>query len=112
MKENLTKYGVVAGVLVLAVVLLVATDYTGDVSRKGSPQPAGIHISSEPTNADVIIDGDSKGNTPKVFALTEGMHELQVSRRGYQTYVTTIVLGKGRNDPLSVTLEPLALEEE
>ena len=69
--------------MVLALLaILYSTQFTGKVSR--NPGVASIEIQSEPTNSNVIIDGDLKGNTPKVLSLSPGEHDIMISRPGYE----------------------------
>lgn len=68
----------------------------------GKNAVAGLHVESEPTGAEVFLDGMFKGITPALFSkVLPGKHELQVGRvEGYQEYQAEIELlaGETRKD--------------
>lgn len=55
---------------------------------------ATVIITSEPRGADVTVDGESVGKTPKRVRLAEGLHDLEVSGGEYATHTETITVGK------------------
>ena len=43
-----------------------------------------IYITTEPTNADVIINGKKVGKSPKNHDLLAGNYDLRIVKKGYQ----------------------------
>ena len=61
----------------------------------------------QPENADVTIDGErwvSSEDGHYVLQLPVGPHRLEITRRGYRTYSTTVDVGAGEPVPLNVGL--------
>jgi hypothetical protein len=55
--------------------------------------PVLLYVTSTPTRAFVSIDGSNRGLTPiSIGDLSVGTHQLRVSRIGYETYSTEIVI--------------------
>lgn len=55
---------------------------------------ATVIVTSTPTGADVTVDGESAGKTPRRLKLAEGLHDIQVSADDYTTHTETITVGK------------------
>ncbi len=70
------------------------------------PQPASLTIDSNPSGADVYIDGDYKGTTPLTLNLTPRTHQIKLTRQDYKNYTTTITINPGESKSISVTLTP------
>lgn len=51
-----------------------------------------INISSEPGDAKVYINGESKGNTPYKTKLPVGEYSITLKKEGYQDYETNILI--------------------
>lgn len=58
------------------------------VSNRAGDSPAGdkISVSSNPTNADITVDGSFVGNTPSQIDMAPGEHTLTVSKAGFKTW--------------------------
>jgi len=77
--------GLCVGILVLAVMTVVgcATIVHGTTQ--------GVGISSTPTNAKVLVDGQSYGNAPVTAELSrKKSHVVRIELDGYEPYETTI----------------------
>ncbi len=54
-----------------------------------------VYVESDPTNADVFIDGLHKGITPKLISdLSDGAHILILVKEGYVDYTDYVISGK------------------
>ena len=67
---------------------------------------ANTQISSDPTGAEIVIDGKYQGNTPSVINLKPGVHSIKLSRRGYQPWVRSIETAAGESRTIAADLEP------
>jgi hypothetical protein len=65
-----------------------------------------IHIRSEPTEADVYIDGEYKGKTPIKVDVKDGLHYVVIKREGYEDYAKDVYVGAGKEVLLEVVLKP------
>jgi hypothetical protein len=65
-------------------------------------QPAGmgervtVECFSDPTGADILIDGSFYGSTPSILKLTATAHHLEISMPGYKNYVQDLNLSVDR----------------
>ncbi len=62
-------------------------------------------VYSEPSQAEVWIDGQSRGRTPLGIVLPHGTHQVSLVRSGYRTVTREAVLTTGRSLELSVVME-------
>ena len=62
-------------------------------------------VYSEPSEAEVWIDGQSRGRTPLGIVLPHGTHQVSLVRGGYRTVTREVVLTTGRSIELSVALQ-------
>lgn len=80
-------------------------------SPQAAPEPVAalglLSISSSPTSASVLIDGEVVGVTPYDGKTTLGTHTLAVEAPGYHRWSSQIDIATEPNEPLSVTLVPL-----
>jgi formylglycine-generating enzyme required for sulfatase activity len=64
-----------------------------------------LALSSEPTGANVTLDGEFQGQTPLSLQLTPGSpHRLAVFKPGYKRFNETVELSAGATDQRAVTL--------
>ncbi|MEM9488763.1 MAG: PEGA domain-containing protein, partial [Myxococcota bacterium] len=54
--------------------------------------------------ADVFIDGEKVGSVPDSFEVSEGTHELEVRRDGYELFKQSVEVGRGDTVELIVEL--------
>ena len=72
------------------------------------PVPASLTVTSNPTGADIFIDGVQRGTTPHTFTdIALGTHSVIVSKIGYLGKYSTITVSQGQPTKVDVTLEPL-----
>ena len=65
-----------------------------------------VNISSDPSGATVLIDGQDKGTTPlSRLAIPVGTHRIEIRREDYESQFQNIEVRGGRNPDVHVTLE-------
>ena len=65
---------------------------------------------SDPSGADILIDGDFFGNTPSILKVPVGKHELEIQLSGYKTYaIPSLILRSG--EPARTVRAPLEQKE-
>ena len=70
------------------------------------PELGFLAVSSEPTDADIYIDGKNYGKTNNVITdLVVGSHQLKLEKEGYVTVTKTIVTTKGETLKVNETLQ-------
>ena len=74
-----------------------------------SPDVGWLSITSTPSAADVMIDGQQEGITPLVgLDVTAGTaHTVQVTLDGYTAYSDSVTVGNGEQAAIDATLNPL-----
>jgi len=76
-----------------------------------SPAPAvpqvftSVQLSSNPTGAEITIDGNYAGNTPSLIKLKPGAHSIKVTQKGYMPWVRSINIDAGESRNLAAVLE-------
>jgi hypothetical protein len=54
-----------------------------------------VECFSDPSGADILIDGEFYGNTPSILKLPVGKHELEFQLSGYKTFAMPLILQSG-----------------
>jgi len=54
-----------------------------------------VECFSDPSAADVLIDGEFYGNTPSLLRVPVGKHQLELQLSGYKTYALPLILQMG-----------------
>ena len=76
---------------------------------ESKPELGFLAISSEPTDADIYIDGKHYGKTNNVITdLAVGTHELKLEKEGYASLTKTFVTTKGETLKLNETLQAVS----
>jgi hypothetical protein len=80
----------------------VKTNVSADSAEKNAenPPPAtsneatkgSVNISSDPSGADILVDGDFVGNSPAVLKLSPGMHTVTIKLAGYADWTRDITV--------------------
>lgn len=79
----------------------------GETTTKRFALPGIIVITSEPSNCEIIINGQKIGNTPFQGELSAGNHQMEIRKPLYETDVSTFVLEEGKTVTLPMkTLKP------
>jgi hypothetical protein len=71
------------------------------------PEPPGaVTVTSEPTGATVVVDGENRGVTPiELPELTPGAHRFEISLDGYEPEERVVTVEGGESQELAVPLE-------
>ncbi len=74
-----------------------------------SPSPsvtsAKLQLDSNPSGADIQLDGSFVGNTPSDVQVPEGSHTITVKKAGFKDWERTLKVSAGSNVHLSAQLE-------
>jgi len=54
-----------------------------------------VECFSDPSGADILVDGDFYGSTNSILKISVGTHKLEFQRSGYKTYSQTLQLAAG-----------------
>jgi len=74
--------------------------------KSATEEPKGsINVTSNPTGADVLLNGDFVGNSPAVLKLTPGKHTITVKLNGFKDWSREITVQAGSELQVSATLE-------
>jgi hypothetical protein len=68
-----------------------------------------VECFSDPSGADILIDGEFYGNTPSILKLPVGKHELEIQLSGYKTYAIPLIL---QSDTRIRTIHPSLEQKE
>jgi hypothetical protein len=71
-----------------------------------NPPPPQVAFGTEPTGADVKVDGESIGPTPLLKALPPGEHKVSITAKGFLPYARKLWMPKDRDIEVSIALEP------
>jgi hypothetical protein len=66
---------------------------------------ASVQLSSDPTGAEITIDGSYVGNTPSLIKLRPGTHSIKMTLPGYAPWVRSIETAAGESRNFAATLE-------
>jgi hypothetical protein len=72
------------------------------------PSPAKLQMESEPSGADIEVDGSFVGNTPSDVQVTEGDHTVMVKKTGFKDWERKLKVSGGSSVHLSAQLEKIA----
>lgn len=108
---------IAAGAAVLAVAFAVWM-FTKDKARESQPAAAAAVLpqqpsryakfTTEPADSRILVNGrEGHIGTPWKVALTEGQHQVEISREGYRTWTRTIEVEAGETQNFHVVLEQL-----
>jgi hypothetical protein len=71
-----------------------------------SASPTGkVSLSSDPSGADIELDGSFVGNTPSDLQVAEGEHTIAVKKSGFKDWQRTMKVSSGSNVHLNAELE-------
>jgi formylglycine-generating enzyme required for sulfatase activity len=71
---------------------------------KLTPKLGIIHLVVAPADAEIIVDGKSRGKVPRQLRLVAVEHRLEIKKKGYQPYRTRITPRPGFPQEIAVTL--------
>ncbi|WOF17121.1 PEGA domain-containing protein [Methanoplanus sp. FWC-SCC4] len=94
-------------------ILLLSSPVLAEDNATVLPVTGYITITSDPSAANVAIDGRDIGNTPITgYEIESGTHEITVSKTGYESKTESVTLSPGEQSGISVTLEPVKTPTE
>jgi len=100
-----------AGVIGVLAVAGVSGLWLNSRATAAVPATGSLTVESEPSAADVFIDGGARGRTPTTLSLVEGTHQLRVQRDGrMQEFRVTIRPDTGIVHHITWPLEPSPAE--
>ncbi len=70
---------------------------------------ATAEISSEPSGADIEIDGNFVGSTPSAIGVARGKHDLRISKNGYKIWARDFKSSTG-DIKIAAVLEPTSVD--
>ena len=74
-------------------------------SAPAEPVKGTVNVSSNPTGADVLVDGEFVGNSPAALKLSPGKHAVTVKMSGYKDWSKEITVQSGSEVQLTANLE-------
>jgi hypothetical protein len=75
-----------------------------------APSTGKLSLSSDPSGADIEIDGSFVGNTPSDLQVAEGEHTIAVKKSGFKDWQRTMKVSSGSNVHLNAELEKIAAQ--
>ena len=82
----------------------VNSDETKTLSVKLKPKLGIVHFVVSPADAEIVVDGKSRGRVPRQLRLVAVEHRLEIKKKGYQPYRTRITPRPGFPQEIVVTL--------
>jgi len=104
---NLTKSGYSPYTASVNVVAGQTTNVNGNLTLIPPPTPStgSIYVTSTPSGANLYLDGDYLGTTPKTINETSvGNHALNLTKSGYHPYTTSVNVVAGQTTNVNATL--------
>jgi hypothetical protein len=74
-------------------------------SPSANPTSAKLQMESDPTGADIQVDGSFVGNTPSDVQVAEGEHTITVKKTGFQDWERKMKISAGSSVRLNAELE-------
>ena len=65
-----------------------------------------VAFHSDPTNAEVYINGEFRGTAPLSFHIAAGAHEVVLRLEGFQPWARELVVVSGNDTRVAATLQP------
>jgi hypothetical protein len=69
------------------------------------PEDAYVDFKSNPTGADILINGTSRGSTPLRLQIPPGRHVIEIRLAGYRTWTRNMVVDPDSKPSVRATLE-------
>jgi PEGA domain-containing protein len=74
-------------------------------SKPAEAEKGAVNVSSNPSGADVLLDGNFVGNSPAALKLSPGKHTITVKMNGYGDWTREISVQSASEVQLTATLE-------
>jgi PEGA domain len=75
------------------------------VAPPASENAAMVQISSEPSGADILVDGNYTGSTPSQLKLKSGPHSVSIIKKGFAPWQRSITVESGEIRNVAAELE-------
>lgn len=95
---------VLTALIIIAAAAGLAYFMTGNDSPKETKILSVLKVESDPTGANVFLDGSLKGRTPLTVDLPLGKYEIRLSRQNYHEWEAQLQLDEEGETPLFVRL--------
>ena len=82
-----------------------STESKPNESMPLEPAKGTVNVSSNPTGADVLVDGDFVGNAPAALKLSPGKHTVVVKMSSYKDWSREVTVQSGSEVQLTASLE-------
>lgn len=79
-------------------------------SPAASPTSAKLQLESDPSGADIDIDGSFAGNTPSDLQVSAGEHTITVKKSGFKDWERKMTISAGSSVHLNAALEKTATQ--
>lgn len=73
--------------------------------QAGSDAVTLVQISSEPSGAEITVDGDYTGSTPSQIKLQSGPHSVRITKKGFEPWERSIKVEAGESRNIDAELE-------
>ena len=96
-----------AGYRAASIQLQLAPEERREQTVRLQPDYGIVFISSQPADAELLVDGKPRGSATGRLKLSTRVHSIEVRKPGYQSYRTTVLPSAGFSRNLQVVLQPL-----
>jgi hypothetical protein len=76
-----------------------------EVAPPNSAASVMVQVSSEPSRADIMIDGEYAGSTPSQLRLKVGPHSVKITKKGFAPWERSIKVESGESRNIAAELE-------
>ena len=73
-----------------------AASNTAAASAQGNPTNAQLEITSNPSGAEISVDGNFVGDTPSELAVAAGVHTITISKHGFKPWERKLTVSSGK----------------
>jgi len=85
--------------------ITVGSGATENINLQLKPELAAVQIIATPDDAQLIVDGEPRGNANQTLELATHAHEIEIRKPGYVTYSTSVTPRKGIRKRIKVRLK-------
>lgn len=88
----------------LGLVAAIICMFLDGLTQRPSPAPATLEVTSDPTGAEILVDGWPRGHTPARLTLPAGSHQITVREAGYLDHLAPTTLRPNQTITINVAL--------
>lgn len=88
-----------------AQTITIGSGITENITLQLRPELAAVQIITTPPDAELIVDGEPRGNANQTLELATHAHQIEVRRSGYVTYSASITPRKGIRKRIKIRLK-------